>query len=152
MSVLRSLCAIFLTALLAGCSIHPLPDDVTRDSTFDIVEKIRCEARDAIAAELLGLLNRSLDPYTRDLVPALKAGTLKFADLEEDQVDDQTLEVIDQFRWAGIGFKFTFQIKEINDASGNAVFRMPFTNGTVLTGSGGRQGQVPQQPPDYRHW
>ena len=130
MFVLRFLCAAFSVVALAGCSIHPLPDDVTRDSTFDIVEKIRCEARDAIATELLILLDQSSDPGTRALVPGLKSGSLKFADLEEDQVDDVTLAVIDQYRWAGIGFKFTFQISENNDASGNALFRMPFTDGT----------------------
>src|SRR5262245_65062276 len=30
---------------LAGCSMHPLPEDVSRTSTFDIVERIRCEAK-----------------------------------------------------------------------------------------------------------
>ena len=128
--VMRVLFAVLLCFALAGCSIHPLPDDVTRDSTFDIVEKIRCEARDAIATELLILLDRSSDPGTRALVPELKSGRLKFADLEEDQVDDRTLSIIDQYRWAGIGFKFTFQISENNDASGSALFKMPFTDGT----------------------
>ena len=33
---------------VAGCSVHPLPDDVTRVSTYDIVDRIRCEARQAI--------------------------------------------------------------------------------------------------------
>jgi hypothetical protein len=34
--------------LLMGCSIHPLPDDVSRKSTYDIVDKIRCEAKAAV--------------------------------------------------------------------------------------------------------
>lgn len=38
----------FFACALAGCSIHPLPDNVTPYSTADIAEKIRCEARDAI--------------------------------------------------------------------------------------------------------
>jgi hypothetical protein len=33
-----------LAILLAACSMHPLPDDVTRVSTVDIVKSIRCEA------------------------------------------------------------------------------------------------------------
>lgn len=32
----------------AGCSIHPLPDDVSRKSTYEIVDKIRCEAKAAV--------------------------------------------------------------------------------------------------------
>jgi hypothetical protein len=33
---------------LTGCSAFPIPDDVTRISTYDIVEQIRCEARRAV--------------------------------------------------------------------------------------------------------
>ena len=41
--------AVFATAfLMAGCATHPLPEDVTRKTTFDIVERIRCEAQRAI--------------------------------------------------------------------------------------------------------
>lgn len=44
----KSLFSIGLPFFATGCSIHPLPDDVTRDATFAIVQKIRCEARHAI--------------------------------------------------------------------------------------------------------
>jgi hypothetical protein len=33
---------------LAACSAHPLPEDVTRKSTFAIVQQLRCEARAGI--------------------------------------------------------------------------------------------------------
>jgi hypothetical protein len=33
---------------IAGCSVHPLPEDYSRKDTFDIVHAIRCEARQAI--------------------------------------------------------------------------------------------------------
>lgn len=39
---------VLLFSGLAGCSTHPLPEDVTRKTTFDIVQKIRCEARQGI--------------------------------------------------------------------------------------------------------
>lgn len=31
-----------------GCSMHPIPDDVSRKTTYDIVDKIRCEAKAAV--------------------------------------------------------------------------------------------------------
>ena len=31
--------------LLSGCSVYPIPDDVARSSTFDIVQRVRCEAK-----------------------------------------------------------------------------------------------------------
>jgi hypothetical protein len=37
-----------LAPVLADCSIHPLVDDVTRETTADIVRHIRCEARQAV--------------------------------------------------------------------------------------------------------
>jgi hypothetical protein len=39
---------VFGGLLVAGCSVHPLPDQVTRQSTVGIVTAIRCEARQAI--------------------------------------------------------------------------------------------------------
>jgi hypothetical protein len=43
------LCAVAIVErILAGCSAHPLPDDVTRISTHDIVQQIRCEAARAV--------------------------------------------------------------------------------------------------------
>ena len=61
----------------AGCSIHPLPDDVTRLATRQIVHHIRCEARTAIKraivdylrkAELTDFMNR-LETNQLPLVP-----------------------------------------------------------------------------------
>jgi hypothetical protein len=40
--------AALVQAGLAGCSTHPIPDDVTRVSTYVIVQQIRCEAGRAI--------------------------------------------------------------------------------------------------------
>ena len=37
-----------LTSLLLGCSIHPLPGDIPRVATIDIVERMRCEAREGL--------------------------------------------------------------------------------------------------------
>lgn len=42
-------------ATLTACAAHPLPEDVTRKSTFAIVQQLRCEARAGIiAANLSG--------------------------------------------------------------------------------------------------
>jgi hypothetical protein len=45
--VLALACLVVLP-LATGCSIHPLPDDVSRKTTYDIVDKIRCEAKAAV--------------------------------------------------------------------------------------------------------
>lgn len=40
----RRTAVILISIVLVGCSTHPLVDDVTRQSTYAIVERIRCEA------------------------------------------------------------------------------------------------------------
>jgi hypothetical protein len=45
-------------ALLAGCAIHPLPEDVTGVNTYHIVRQIRCETRAALRGLLFALLNK----------------------------------------------------------------------------------------------
>jgi hypothetical protein len=47
--------AIF-AAGLAGCSTYPLPQDVSRKNTYDIVEKLRCEAQEGLRAGLVEVL------------------------------------------------------------------------------------------------
>jgi hypothetical protein len=47
MNTFWRLCALLA---LGGCSVHPLPDEVTRQSTLGIVTAIRCEARSAVAS------------------------------------------------------------------------------------------------------
>src|SRR5215471_3959787 len=49
--ILRVLCVGVSVAgalTLGGCAVHPLPDQVTRESTLAIVTAIRCEAQAAI--------------------------------------------------------------------------------------------------------
>jgi hypothetical protein len=45
---MRNIASVAAFFALTGCAAHPLPDDVTRTSTYDIVNQIRCEARQAV--------------------------------------------------------------------------------------------------------
>lgn len=47
---------IALGIFVSGCAIHPVPDDVTGLSTYDIVRQIRCETRQAVMDSVLGFL------------------------------------------------------------------------------------------------
>lgn len=39
---------VALSLLAAGCNIHPLPENVSRASTYDIVARVRCEVWEAL--------------------------------------------------------------------------------------------------------
>jgi hypothetical protein len=45
---IRQLLVFCLAPFSLGCSIHPLPDDVTRSATHAIVQQVRCEAQAAV--------------------------------------------------------------------------------------------------------
>lgn len=54
------LIALLISLPLIGCSIHPIPDDVSRSTTYDIVQKIRCEAKAAVEEHGRGFTNASI--------------------------------------------------------------------------------------------
>lgn len=68
----RSLIASFFAALLAGCAIHPLPENVTGIDTPDIVRQIRCESREAVIHEVKRWLT-SLAGADGDRIAQLRA-------------------------------------------------------------------------------
>jgi hypothetical protein len=87
MSALRfGSCMIALAVVLAGCSLHPLPEtsplNFPRASTFDIVQKVRCEA---------------------------KAGLDRFKDRRNQE---QITQIINA---TSIGYDFKFVMSEHND-------------------------------------
>jgi hypothetical protein len=79
-----------LAPVLIGCSTHPLPDDVSRVSTYDIVQSARCEAKRAVLDHGQGIN-------------------------------------------AAIAYEFTFDINELNHASGMVTFTQPFLTGGQFT-------------------
>ena len=116
--------------VLGACSIHPLPDDVTRRSTFQIVQKIRCEARDAITDISIRVLRSSDYPPTQALAEKVAAGELKVTDLFENaqyrkDLDPRTRGYFDVFVLSVVAFDFNFDIVESNDTQGSANFLKP---------------------------
>src|SRR5689334_1171285 len=63
MRSIQSIAIACLAPILANCSIHPLIDDVTRTTTYDIVEKIRCEAKEAVKRYGQGLTSNATIAY-----------------------------------------------------------------------------------------
>ncbi len=125
-----------LAAGVAGCSMHPLPEDVTRASTVDIVRKIRCEARDA-------LISHAVDPDRRaGLEESVKAANNKYeksANKKQAKGErERKLRALlkRKLRDAAIGYDFRFTISESDSADGKAVLTFPFSNGKALLSLG----------------
>lgn len=125
------LSALSVAALSSGCAIHPLPEDVatTRNTTYYIVQKIRCEAKDAVRAS-------AVDPAQQaaldKILARLTAG--KPPSAADITAIDATLRP--GLRDLVLGYNFTFTISEGDGSSGAASFAFPFSNGSFALSLG----------------
>jgi hypothetical protein len=115
--------------VLAGCAIHPLPDDVTGVSTANIVRKIRCEARDAVVRKALAYLQS--EGYQFD------ESQLRHLDPKR-ALKEPAASTLDYFGQTGIVLSFSLQMTEQNSVGLQADIVKPVTRGTfTLTPSVG---------------
>lgn len=123
---------VALPCFLTACSVHPLPDDVTPDNTLSIVNKVRCEAKEAMKNRLLQVLAedpqdlKSLSTHNR-----IKSGNLDVGDVTADMISAQALAKIDSFANSGIGMAFTLTATEADNGAASAKFALPFTDGAL---------------------
>jgi hypothetical protein len=71
MSRFLRVAAVALAFAAAGCSIHPVPEEVTGVDTLDIVKQIRCEARNTLRTLVIDFLQKQAretgDPFYANL-------------------------------------------------------------------------------------
>lgn len=118
-----------VAASLAGCSIHPIPDDVSRYSTEEIVRNVRCEAKEAVRERIeQGLHRIDLSDITPDTVLKNKA--------DFERIRRRDPEVAAKFVAYGasnIAYEFDFMIDENNDNTGSVTFNLPFVDSSGFT-------------------
>jgi hypothetical protein len=127
--------------LIMGCSIHPLPEDVARDNTYDIVQKIRCEGREALDNISVRLLRQVPDQQTRDFAEQVANGELTVIDLFFNEkyrrrlkLDESTKALFLAYTLSAVTFDFQFLISEQNKGTAIVNARLPVTSGTFLLG------------------
>lgn len=103
MGAIRSSYVTVVAIFVAGCAIHPLPENVTDFNTAGIVEKIFCETRAAIKK------------YDRNLL---------------GYKDKERTKPVYEFDGATAVFEFDFIITINNDATAEASFVVPISQGT----------------------
>jgi hypothetical protein len=150
----RSICAVFAVAALAGCSIHPLVDDVSPIPTEAIVAAARCELR-------LGLVHQvevwfadekkpvtGFDPNTIGDKGNLDRMYNLFPDTKPEKGGDW-----EQYLDIAIAYEWTFDITETNHADASVGFRLPVLNpaGTVDVGAGGNANATRQAKRTFKN-
>jgi hypothetical protein len=99
--------SVLLVLGFGGCSIHPLPEDVTGVNTVTIVRKIRCEAREAIVHKALAYLEYKGYQVDENFLKTTNFKKLKYP-------EGPTL---DYFGQTGIVFSFSLDMTETNSIS-----------------------------------
>ena len=106
----------------SGCSIHPLPKDVTGYETPTLVRKIRCEARDAVRKTVLEILHKNGRHQEIADIESLDPKTLSLNRWEQQSLAD--------VQRIGIVYDFSLQGIENGGVNFNADIIKPLSNGT----------------------
>ena len=131
-----------MTVILSGCSIHPAPENFSGVYTLNIVQSIRCEARDAFRLYLGKLLSdqsdeRFWDDDTADLANRLTNGDTDLSTLERKNLSLGARTLLAKFDRATIVYDFKFQMTERNNNELSAALTDPLSNGLFTLGFGG---------------
>jgi len=116
--------AVFMVTL-GGCAIHPLPEDWSGSDTFQIVQRIRCEARTAVKERAIRLLAESQTASAED-----KARWTEFLDKNAEKWEkipfarfgERTVALVSKYDGTLIGYDFQFTMSEENNVSGGINF------------------------------
>jgi hypothetical protein len=77
----RSAAAIAAALSMAGCVLHPAPEDVTGATTFQIARQIRCETREAAKQQVLNYI-KTIAVYDED--PEAQQLWARYGENQED--------------------------------------------------------------------
>lgn len=127
------LAALSLAAAFAGCSIHPLPDDVSPYTTDQIVFNVRCEAKAAVRNRIQQAL--AVHPPIARIDPEEVLVPANFQRIK--RTAPALAGKIENYMGSSIAYDFEFLIVEKNIAGASAGFLMPFTSGGSLALAGG---------------
>lgn len=102
---------------LTGCSIHPLPDDVTGVTTFNIVKQIRCEARQAVFDFAVNWLigPKNPDPEAKQIGLEFKEGLRPISSFNYTLFKGGVRQVVQLFFNTGVAYNFQLDMTETNN-------------------------------------
>jgi hypothetical protein len=148
----RCLAALAAAALMSGCAIHPVPEDVTGLDTADIVKQIRCETRDAARKIMLDYLEKLAtdghNPTAQNLVTAFRAEPETMdgfnpAPLFPGESNKNIRNFFTVVYSTAIAYSFDLTMEEVNNLGGTVNFLGPWQNVFTLgiTGNANRSRQ-----------
>jgi hypothetical protein len=152
----RSFLVFIIGLSLTGCSIHPLPDDVTGVPTYIIVRQVRCETRQAVIQSLFNYLTTEsnmhdnlLDENSYNIGLQVKREYDRNRDsitkFDPASLTGTARKIVGLLYHTGIAYNYDLTGLEINNIDPAADFLRPLPKTTVvslgLTGNFDRQRQ-----------
>jgi len=127
--------------VLAGCAIHPLPEDFSGVPTHTIVRQIRCETRQAVIDLALGwltsddnLANRRVDPRSREIGLEFRSGKRLITEFEPKLFGGRVRPLVQLFYDTGVAYNFNLQMTEVNNVNTDINLLKPFTASSFTLG------------------
>lgn len=121
-----------ISCLLSSCAVHPVVHDMTRYYAPEIVRKVRCEARQAIADKIAAwLIDNKDDKYGVEISEKIRDRKIKLSSIDWKKLDPRDYAYIEYFFPTAIAYNFNLDITESNDASVDLNFLAAVTKGTV---------------------
>ena len=125
--------ALLAAAVFGGCSIHPIPDNVSLYSTEEIVRNVRCEAKSAVRDRIALALQDY--PQLHSIVPDHILLPQNFRRIAA--VAPKLALTFYNYMGSTIAYDFEFHITERNNKAASAGFKLPFVSGGALDFGGG---------------
>jgi hypothetical protein len=137
MRVFLLVASVAASCLVSGCSIHPLPEDVTGVSTHDIVRRIRCEGREAVKAMIIEYLTAMAHDHPdielfEELLSKYQREPQSIRDFHYNLFKRPRLmkvySLVKVFYDAAVAYNFDLTMTEDNNLSAEADFIRPIVN------------------------
>jgi hypothetical protein len=145
----KVLLSLAIAVFTTGCAIHPLPENVTGVTTYDIVKSIRCEARDALRGKIVVWLSQGggnqADTNTAVL---LSEDPNLWAKFDPRWFSPPVAAILQRFGAAAIAYNFNLDMIEINNIDPTVDLTAPVHFGTftaALTGGVDRSRENTRQ-------
>jgi hypothetical protein len=112
--------ALGIGLAVAGCAIHPLPEDVSGTPTYIIVRQIRCETRQAIIENVLGWLTSEQNQIEGKVDPVSRQTGIEFRngrpmrEFTPSLFKDSVGQIVATFYDTGVAYTFDLDMSEVN--------------------------------------
>ncbi len=123
---------IVSTIFLASCRTIPLPQQVTKFDTYQIVQRARCEVRDAIRKQAAQYVEITLG--RPEFYDGIIDGSITLDILRDKFPNPESLKVLNRYANSAVAYEFTFNMTVIDKLGGSIDFLRMFSQGPFSFG------------------